>query len=274
MFIPKYPFMNRLRLKLYHIIFDADTPTAKGFDIVLIFVIVLSVVAVILESVPSFNERYGRILHTTEWIITIVFSFEYLARILTHPKPLRYIFSFYGVIDFLAIVPTYLDFIFTGAMGFAVIRGLRLLRIFRIMKITRYSREGLIIIEALKASRFKILVFLFAILIVVLIIGTLMYLVEGEDSGFTSIPAGIYWAIVTLTTVGFGDITPHSNLGKFIASFVMIMGYGVIAVPTGIVTFEIASAVKSRREKRECDACGHRTHDADASYCKSCGEKL
>ena len=266
--------MDKLKQKLYRIIFDADTPAAKGFDIVLIFIIILSVVAVILESVPSFNERFGPMLHSTEWVITIVFTIEYLARILTHPKPLKYIFSFYGIIDFLAIIPTYLDLIFTGAMGFAVIRGLRLLRIFRIMKITRYSREGRIILEALKASRVKTLVFLFAVLIMVLIIGTLMYLIEGEDSGFTSIPAGVYWAIVTLTTVGFGDITPASNLGKFIASFVMILGYGVIAVPTGIAIFEIASAAKSRREKRECDACGHNAHDGNANYCNSCGEKL
>ncbi|MCK4746877.1 MAG: ion transporter, partial [Bacteroidales bacterium] len=146
--------------------------------------------------------------------------------------------------------------------------------IFRVMKITRYTREGRIIVEALKASRYKILVFLFAVLIAVLIIGTLMYLIEGEDSGFTSIPSGIYWAIVTLTTVGFGDITPATSLGKFIASFVMILGYGVIAVPTGIVTFEIASAVKSQMEKRVCDDCGHAAHDSDANYCKSCGEKL
>ncbi|MFC2114917.1 ion transporter [Bacteroidota bacterium] len=266
--------MDKLRQKLYRIIFDADTPAAKGFDIVLIFVIILSVVAVVLESIPSFNERYGRMLHSTEWIITVIFSLEYIARILTHPKPLKYIFSFYGVIDFLAIIPTYLDLIFTGAMGFAVIRGLRLLRIFRILKVTRYSSEGSIIINALKGSRVKILVFLFAVLIVILIIGTLMYLVEGEDSGFTSIPAGIYWAIVTLTTVGFGDITPITNLGKFIASFVMIMGYGVIAVPTGIVTFEIASTVKALKEKRVCESCGHHQHDADANYCKSCGEKI
>lgn len=199
---------------------------------------------------------------------------EYIARIWSHPKPLKYIFSFYGIIDFMAIIPTYLDLIFAGAMSLAVIRGLRLLRIFRILKITRYSKEGSIIVEALKASRVKILVFLFAVIVVVLIIGTLMYLIEGEEGGFTSIPAGIYWAIVTLTTVGFGDITPVTTLGKFIASFVMIMGYGVIAVPTGIVTFEIASSIKAVREKRNCDHCGQGIHEADANYCKSCGEKL
>ncbi len=266
--------MRKLRHRIYRIIFGVDTPVGKGFDIVLVMVILLSVLTVILESIPSFNAKYVSELHTIEWIITIIFTLEYLARIWTYPKPSKYIFSFYGVIDFLAIIPTYLALIFSGAMGFAVIRGLRLLRIFRIMKITRYSHEGRVIMEALKASRYKIMVFLFAVLILVLIIGTVMYLIEGEDSGFTSIPAGIYWAIVTLTTVGFGDITPATNLGKFIASFVMIMGYGVIAVPTGIVTFEIASTAKSLKEKRECDECGHHSHDADANYCKSCGEKL
>jgi voltage-gated potassium channel len=266
--------MDHYRQKLYDIIFEADTPAGKGFDLVLIFVILLSVVAVVLESIPSLAASYGPELHFFEWIITIVFTLEYIARILTHPKPLNYIFSFYGVIDFLAIIPTYLDVILAGAMTLSVIRGLRLLRIFRIMKITRYSKEGRIIVEALKASRIKILVFLFAVVIVVLVIGSLMYLIEGEDSGFTSIPAGIYWAIVTLTTVGYGDITPVTLLGKAIASFVMIIGYGVIAVPTGIVTFEIASAVKHQKEIRECESCGHHSHDADANYCKSCGEKL
>jgi voltage-gated potassium channel len=273
-FIPKSGGMERLRKKLYDVIFHSDTPVSKGFDLVLIFVILISVLAVILESVPVFRRQHYDSLHTTEWVITVIFTVEYLARIWTHPKPLKYMFSFYGIIDFLAIIPTYLDLIFTGAMGFAVIRGLRLLRIFRILKITRYSREGRIIVLALSSSRYKILVFLFAVLMVVLIIGTLMYLVEGVEGGFTSIPSGIYWAITTLTTVGFGDITPITPFGKFIASFVMIVGYGVIAVPTGIVTFEIASAVKTMKESRVCDACGHAHHDADANYCKSCGEKL
>lgn len=266
--------METNRQKLNHIIFEADTPAAKGFDLVLIFIILLSVIAVVLESIPSIAADYGDLLHMLEWVITVIFTMEYIARIWSHPKPLQYILSFYGVIDFLAIVPTYLDVILAGAMTLSVIRGLRLLRIFRIMKITRYSQEGIIIIEAIRASRIKILVFLFAILVIVLVIGTLMYMIEGEASGFTSIPAGIYWAIVTLTTVGYGDITPITLLGKFIASFVMVMGYGIIAVPTGIVTFEIASAVKHSREKRECDHCGHHSHDADANYCKSCGEKI
>jgi voltage-gated potassium channel len=266
--------MSSLRRKLYYIIFHDDTPVSRGFDLVLILVIILSVVAVILESIPSFRQDYSDLLHAIEWAITVIFTLEYAARIWTHPKPLLYIFSFFGIIDFLAIIPTYLDLIFTGAMGFAVIRALRLLRIFRILKITRYSSEGAIILEALKASRYKIFVFLFGVLMVVVIIGTLMYLIEGEEHGFTSIPAGIYWAIVTLTTVGYGDITPVTSLGKFISSLVMVIGYGVIAVPTGIVTFEIASAVRSQRERRECKSCGHHDHDADAIYCKVCGKEL
>ena len=266
--------MHSLRQSTYRLFFKTETRAARVFDLVLVFVILVSVVSVILESIPTFDARYGNILHQIEWIITIIFTMEYIARIWSHPKPLKYIFSFYGVIDFLAIIPTYLDLIFAGAMSLAIIRGLRLLRIFRILKVTRYSREGRIIVEALKSSRVKILVFLFAVVVVVLIIGTLMYLIEGENNGFTSIPVGIYWAIVTLTTVGFGDITPLTTFGKFIASFVMIMGYGIIAVPTGIVTFEIATSIKTAREHRECEDCGHRTHDVDANYCKSCGEKL
>ena len=266
--------MSRFRKKLFDIIFGTNTPAGKGFDLALVLIIILSVLAVVLESIPSVAAEYGIPLKMVEWVITGIFTFEYIARIWTHPKPLKYIFSFYGIIDLLSIIPTYLDVIMAGARTLSVIRGLRLLRIFRILKITRYSREGSIIIEALKASRIKIFVFLFTVVVIVLVIGTLMYLIEGEGSGFTSIPSGIYWAIVTLTTVGYGDITPITLLGKSIASLVMVIGYGIIAVPTGIVTFEIASAVKHQKEIRTCDHCGQHQHDADAIYCKSCGEKL
>ncbi len=262
------------RDKLYQIIFEADTVPGKAFDVALIVFILLSVIAVVLESISSINVRFGPMLKAAEWIITIIFSMEYIVRIWASPKPWRYIFSFYGIIDFLAIIPTYLDLIFTGAMGFAVIRGLRLLRIFRILKITRYSREGQIIIEALQASRIKILVFLFAVATIVLIIGTVMYLVEGEASGFTSIPAGIYWAVVTLTTVGFGDITPVTGLGKFIAGFVMILGYGIIAVPTSIVTYEVATTTMRNKYGKSCKECGTKQNEQDAKFCKECGAKL
>ena len=269
-----YLMKNNYRNTLYEIIFEADTFGGKAFDVALIFFILLSVLAVVLESIPAVNEPFGPTLHMIEWMITVIFTLEYIVRIWASPKPWRYIFGFYGVIDFLAIIPTYLDLIFIGAMGFAVIRGLRLLRIFRILKITRYSREGQIIIEALQASRIKILVFLFAVATIVLIIGTIMYFVEGEESGFTSIPAGIYWAVVTLTTVGFGDITPVTSLGKFIAGFVMILGYGIIAVPTSIVTYEVATTSARRKVYRKCNDCGSDNNDKDAKYCKECGSKL
>jgi len=264
------------RKKLHEIIFEAETPAGKAFDIVLIILILITVLAVILESVSAIHSRFGTWLILIEWIITILFTIEYIVRIWTSPKPFRYISSFYGIIDFLAIIPTYLGVIFTGAMGFAVIRGLRLLRIFRILKITRYSNEGRIIIEALKASRVKILVFLFAVITIILIIGTMMYLIEGEYSGFTSIPASIYWTIVTLTTVGYGDMTPVSDFGKFIASFVMIIGYGIIAVPTGIVTFEIAASTRKLPEKKVkiCPGCQNPHNDPDALFCKMCGKEL
>lgn len=265
---------KNFRNNLYQIIFEADTIPGKAFDVALIVLILLSVIAVVLESIPSVNENYGPMLHSMEWIITIIFSMEYIVRIWSSPKPWRYIFSFYGIIDFLSIIPTYLDLIFTGAMGFAVIRGLRLLRIFRILKITRYSSEGQIIIDALHASRIKIFVFLFAVGTIVLILGTVMYLIEGESSGFTSIPTGIYWAVVTLTTVGFGDITPVTGLGKFIAGFVMILGYGIIAVPTSIVTYEVATSAMRNMEKKICKNCGHENNEKDANYCKDCGAKL
>lgn len=264
------------RKKIYDIIFEADTFTGKAFDLVLIILILITVLAVILESVPSIHLRFGTWLIFIEWIITILFTIEYVVRIWASPKPFRYMTSFYGVIDFLAIIPTYLSIIFAGAMGFAVIRGLRLLRIFRILKITRYSNEGRMIVDALRASRIKILIFLFAVITIVLIIGTMMYLIEGEYAGFTSIPASIYWTIVTLTTVGYGDMTPVSDFGKFIASFVMIIGYGIIAVPTGIVTFEIATSVKKSADKKMkfCPGCQNPDNDPDALFCKMCGKEF
>lgn len=244
------------------------------FDLVLIIFILASVLAVILDSVQSIRLKYHDVLMWVEWIITASFTLEYITRIWVSPKRFSYIFGFYGLIDFLAIVPTYLTILISGAMGFAVIRGLRLLRIFRILKITRYSSEGSIIIDALKASRVKILVFLFAVLTIILIIGTLMYLVEGEVNGFTSIPVSIYWTVVTLTTVGYGDITPLTPLGKFIAGFVMILGYGIIAVPTSIITYELSTKVSSGRKQAECPYCGSAGHEKGARYCKDCGKQL
>jgi len=284
--------MNKFRKDLYEIIFEADTKSGKIFDLLLIIFILISVLAVILDSVERINIQYHSLLIWIEWIITVFFTVEYIVRIWTAPKPFKYIFSFYGLIDFLAIIPTYLsvifggaiDFlaiiptylsvIFGGAMGFAVIRGLRLLRIFRILKITRYSREGNIIVEAMRASRVKIFVFLFAVFTVVLIIGTLMYLIEGEENGYTSIPVSVYWAIVTLTTVGYGDITPLTAFGKFVAGFVMILGYGIIAVPTSIVTYELSTSSRKSRNKVVCKQCESTDHDKDAKFCKECGGEL
>ncbi len=266
--------MNKLRKDLYEIIFESDTRAGKMFDLVLIIFILISVLAVILDSMKYFRLKHHDLLIWIEWIITISFTLEYIVRIWTSPKPYRYIFGFYGLIDFLAIIPAYLSVVIGGVMGFAVIRGLRLLRIFRILKITRYSNEGNIIMEAMRASRVKIFVFLFAVLTVVLIIGTLMYLIEGEENGFTSIPVSVYWAIVTLTTVGYGDITPLTAFGKFIAGFVMILGYGIIAVPTSIMTYELSTSSRKARNKVVCKQCESTDHDKDAKFCKNCGEAL
>ena len=259
-----------LKAKLYDIIFEADTPSGKFFDVNLMIVILISIFIVMLESVSSINITYGNYLHIAEWCITAIFTVEYILRIWVVKKPLKYIFSFYGIIDLLSILPTYLSLFMPGGQSLMVIRALRLLRVFRILKISRYTKESQSILRALKASRAKISVFLFAVIMIVIIIGTIMYLVEGESNGFTSIPQGIYWAIVTITTVGYGDIAPHTWLGKLIASFAMILGYAIIAVPTGIVTTEF-----SRKNKKittqVCPNCINEGHDTDAVFCKFCG---
>lgn len=267
--------MNELKSKLYEIIFEADTPAGKAFDVFLLIIIVISIVAVSLESVTGIQLRYGRELYLLEWTITFFFTIEYILRIWVIKKPSKYIFSFYGIIDLLAILPSFIGIFFHGAQGLIIIRGIRLLRMFRLFKLTRYTREAESLLKAMRASRTKISVFLFTVLTVVIIIGALMYLVEGEKNGFTSIPKGIYWAIVTLTTVGYGDIAPATNLGQFIASLVMILGYGIIAVPTGIVTAEMTRARLSKTITTQgCSHCLKENHDPDAVYCKYCGEKL
>jgi len=264
-----------LRKKIFNIIFEADTKPGKVFDVVLLIVILFSVLIVILESVPRYESRYGDFLRAIEWGVTIIFTLEYILRIIVAKKPFAYIFSFYGIIDLLSVLPTYLGIFFVGTQSLVVIRALRLLRIFRILKLTRYTSEGMTIIRALRASREKISVFIFAVLTLVIIIGTIMYLIEGEANGFTSIPRGIYWAVVTLTTVGYGDIAPATNLGQFIASFVMILGYAIIAVPTGIVTAEFAREKRATRESRKCcSSCLKEGHEEDAGFCRFCGEKL
>ncbi|MEA3443659.1 MAG: ion transporter [Bacteroidota bacterium] len=263
----------KLKAKLYDIIFEADTRSGKFFDISLMLVILLSILLVMLESVSYINESYGGFLKIAEWVITIIFTLEYILRIAIVNKPIKYIFSFYGIIDLLSIIPTYIGLFLPGGQSLLVLRALRLLRVFRILKISRYTSEGQTISKALKASRAKISVFLFAVLMIVIIIGTIMYLVEGEENGFSSIPRGVYWAIVTLTTVGYGDIAPHTPLGQLIASFVMILGYAIIAVPTGIVTAEFSKA-KSNITTRVCHECLSQDHDIDAVYCKFCGKPI
>jgi voltage-gated potassium channel len=262
------------RLKSYEVIFEADTNFGKAFDVILIVAILLSVTVVFLESIESFRVDYGRLFFWLEWGFTILFSVEYVLRIITVNKPLRYIFSFYGIIDFLSIAPTYLSLIITGSQYFLVIRILRLLRVFRVFKLTHLLNQSNILVEAIKASRGKIAVFLFAVLTSVVVIGATMYVVEGPENGFVNIPISMYWAIVTLTTVGYGDISPQTSLGQFIASFVMIMGYAIIAVPTGILSVEIASVSKKKVTTQVCPNCLSEGHDKDAKHCKYCGEKL
>ena len=264
----------KLKEKIYNIIFEADTRPGKTFDVFILFLIVFSIVAVMLDSIPAVHAKYGTLLYIIEWVITFFFTVEYILRIWVVQNPSKYIFSFYGIIDLLAILPSFLGFFLSGAHGLIIIRALRLLRIFRLFKLTRYTREANSLILALKASRTKISVFLFTVMTITIVIGTMMYLVEGEEHGFTSIPKGIYWAIVTLTTVGYGDIAPETNLGQFLASFVMIIGYGIIEVPTGIVTAEIALAKKRPVTQISCKNCLKEEHDSDAEFCKYCGESL
>jgi voltage-gated potassium channel len=265
-----------LRHRLHTVIFEADTPLGKAFDIALLLAILVSVVAVCLESVASIDAEYGDLLRAVEWGLTIAFTIEYLLRLCCVKRPLRYAFSFYGLVDLLAILPTYLSLVISGARPLTVIRALRLLRVFRVLKLGHFVAEAEVLMRALIASRRKILVFLGTVLTLILILGTLMYLVEGDESGFTSIPESVYWAIVTLTTVGYGDIAPATVLGKFIASFVMILGYGIIAVPTGIVGVEIYQSTKRAPpvSTQACPDCSREGHDPDARYCKHCGASL
>lgn len=268
------PLANDWREKLFIVIFESDTPAGRAFDVALLWMILLSVLAVILESVPEIGGVYQDFLHVIEWVFTAIFTVEYFLRIICVRDALRYIRSPLGLIDLLAILPTYLSVVFYGTQYFLVIRVLRLLRVFRIMKLGRYVGEANLLSRAIQASRFKITVFLSTVITLVVIIGTLIYIIEGPENGFTSIPVGMYWAIVTLTTVGFGDITPKTFFGRGLAALVMIMGYGIIAVPTGIVTVELAQQSKKKSPAVTCACCGTKDHDADAVYCKLCGTEL
>ena len=270
MFIPE-----KLRARLHTIIHEADTPAGKLFDLTLLVLIVISVVALMLESVESIRLRYGFELQVVEWIITIFFSLEYIGRLLTVRRPAKYATSFYGITDFLATIPNYIDLIFPGSHFLLSLRAIRLLRIFRILGLIHFVGASNLLVIALRKSRIKIAVFLFTVIVLCIILGTVMYMVEGPESGFTNIPISIYWTIVTLTTVGFGDITPQTPLGQFISSVIMILGYGIIAVPTGIVTSEIAlTHHKATSNTQACPDCGENNHRDSANFCFRCGAGL
>jgi voltage-gated potassium channel len=265
---------NRLRSKLHEIIFEADTPAGKLFDVLLILSIVFSVILVMLDSVSSIRQSYGDLIYLGEWVFTILFTIEYILRLYSVGRPLSYATSFFGVVDLLAILPTYLSIIFPGSQYFLVIRILRVLRIFRVLKLVQYVGETRLLMQAMRASRRKITVFLFVVLTLVVIFGSLMYIIEDSQGGFTSIPQSIYWAVVTMTTVGYGDIAPQTGLGQTLAALIMIIGYGIIAVPTGIVTVELAQAYKKTISTQACPQCSAEGHDPDAEYCKYCGSNL
>jgi voltage-gated potassium channel len=267
------------RRRMYDVIFEADTPAGRRFDVALVFAILLSILVVVLDSVPWLHRDHADLLNAFEWGFTALFTAEYAARIACVQRPWRYATGFYGVIDLLAVLPLYLSLLMPGTEMLLDIRILRLLRVFRIFKLTLYIEEYTRLGEALAASRRKILVFLSVVLMAILILGTIMYVVEGPKNGYTSIPVAMYWATVTMTTVGYGDITPHTNLGKAIASFMMLLGWGILAVPTGIVTAEMTLRHGAEREgrarsERACAACGSKGHDADARFCKACGAAL
>jgi len=263
-----------LKEKLYIIIFHANTPAGKWFDVILIVSILLSVIAVTLDSVSSFNRSHGTLLYSAEWFFTVLFTIEYILRLACVRTPMKYATSFFGIVDLLAVLPTYLSLLIPGSQYLIVIRVLRVLRIFRVLKLVQYIREANLLLKALRASGRKITVFLFTVLTLVIIFGSLMYLIEGGENGFTSIPQSVYWAIVTLTTVGYGDISPQTGMGQALAALIMIIGYSIIAVPTGIITVEIARAAQRENTHDVCPSCGAENHDNDAAYCKYCGKKL
>lgn len=277
----QFPYMKQntysrdsWQFRLHEIIFEADTPAGKAFDVALLIMIVVSVITVALESVSSISETYGTYLRALEWVITILFTIEYVLRLMSVGKPLRYARSFFGIVDVLSILPTYLSLFFAGTQALLVIRALRLLRVFRVLKLGHFLSEANLLTEALRASGRKIIVFLGTVLSLVVIVGALMYLIEGPENGFTSIPQSLYWAVVTLTTVGYGDIAPQTVMGKLFASIVMILGYGIIAVPTGIVSVELANTMQVSTRQAACPECGGEGHSKKADFCMFCGGVL
>jgi voltage-gated potassium channel len=265
-----YPWQSRL----HEIIFEADTRGGKAFDIFLIISILLSVITVMLDTIHTIHLAYGDVLYGIEWFFTLLFSLEYLLRFLSVGKPMMYIKSFFGIIDLLAVIPTYLSLVLPGTQYLLVIRSLRVLRIFRVFKLVKYLSEAKMLVLALKASRRKIIIFLFTVLTLVIIFGSLMYLIESDNQSFSSIPRSIYWAIVTLTTVGYGDIAPQNPLGQTVAAVIMVLGYAIIAVPTGIITVEYSRVAQKEISTQACPQCSAEGHDVDAKFCRLCGAKL
>jgi len=264
-----------LKEKTWEIIFESDTFYGRLFDEILLVLIVLSILAVMLESIETFRLKWGELLGRAEWFFTMVFLVEYIVRVLVSPKPKKYIFSFLGVVDFLAIIPSFIALSIPEAQTFIIIRSIRLLRIYRILKLYRFIRAGNLLILALLNSLRKISIFMLFILVLVILLGTIMYVVEGGKNGFFSIPLSIYWAVITLTTVGYGDIVPVTNLGKFIATFIMLLGYSIIAIPTGIVSIEMSRSIVRKEDKTKyCKYCNEPSHTIDAHFCRICGSRL
>ena len=265
---------DSLRDKIYRVIFGTDTSAGQRFDIALIYLILLSVLGIILDSIEAINDQYGYWLFRLEWLFTILFSLEYLLRVYSSPKTLSYMFSFYGLVDLLSILPSYLALFVPGANYWLVIRLLRVLRVFRVLKLVRYLSEANLLLRSMYASRRKIFVFFTAVLVLSVIFGSLMFFVEGPDNGFTSIPRSIYWTIVTITTVGYGDITPQTAVGQVIATMAMLTGYSIIAIPTGIFTAEIAREMHTETSNRRCNVCKRTSHHHEAEFCYHCGVTL
>ena len=265
---------HSLREQLYVVVFQSDTVAGRRFDKCLLLIILASLITVILDSIDQVHRGYGGVLAGFEWAFTAIFLAEYLARLYCSPKPLRYAFSFYGLVDLLAIVPGIIALYYSDAQYLLIIRVIRMLRIFRVLKLSPYLKQANYLMAALRGSKQKIIVFLVSVSTLVTVFGTLMYVIEGPEHGFTSIPKGIYWAIVTLTTVGFGDIVPSTPLGQVLSSLVMITGYSIIAVPTGIFTAELANAMRGEQLQQDCPTCRKESHEQDAAFCSRCGSKL
>ncbi len=262
-----------MKKRLYTVIFGTTTRAGKNFDLILLILIITSVLVVLLESIPSYEEKYISLFYTFEWAFTVIFTIEYILRVLVSPKPLKYIFSFWGIIDLLSILPAYLGFFITGFDSIRVIRALRLLRIFRILQLNRFTSESQIILHSLKASYYRIMVFMFFVLMIMIISGTLMYVIEGGKNGFESIPVSIYWAIVTTSTVGYGDITPVTAVGKILASIMMVIGYAIIAVPTGLISLEMTKYKPEKEKDSHCTNCQH-INPYGSIYCNQCGKEI